>query len=96
MSVPEQATLARFQQRRRQRIRQVLLPGDNVLIGPERVSFVSAGAFAYQAFAGVALPVSAVPGLESTLEYRFFGTARMDTFANRVSPQSRQHERRYG
>ena len=33
------------------------------------------GAFAYQGIAGVAVPISAVPGLAITGEYRFFGMA---------------------
>jgi len=34
----------------------------------------STGAFAYQAIAGLAFPVRAVPGLSFTVEYRFLGT----------------------
>jgi OmpA-OmpF porin, OOP family len=62
------------------------LPGNNTFgPGPDRVSLGSAGAFAYQAMAGVALPISALPGLQATLEYRFFGTARVDAPVNRVT-----------
>ena len=53
--------------------------------GPDRVSFGSAGAFAYQAMAGVSVPITALPGLQATFEYRFFGTARVDTPVTRVS-----------
>ena len=56
----------------------VVAQGNNTVTGPTRVSFGSAGAFAYQAMAGVSLPMPAVPGLSATLEYRFFGTARSD------------------
>jgi opacity protein-like surface antigen len=62
------------------------LPDDNTFgPGPDLVSTGSAGAFAYQAMAGVSLPISALPGLEATLEYRFFGTARADVPVNRVT-----------
>jgi OmpA-OmpF porin, OOP family len=61
------------------------LPGNNTVNSADLVSFGSAGAFAYQAMAGVSLPLSVVPGLQATLEYRFFGTARMDVPVNRVS-----------
>ncbi len=40
---------------------------------PNVVSFGSAGSFAYQAIAGIAVPVQFLPGLQFTLEYRFFG-----------------------
>ena len=61
------------------------LPNNNTFTSPDLVSFGSAGAFAYQAMAGVSLPISALPGLQVTLEYRFFGTARADVPVNRVS-----------
>jgi outer membrane protein OmpA-like peptidoglycan-associated protein len=62
------------------------LPG-NVTVGPgpDIVSFGSAGAFAYQAIAGVSLPMQFLPGLDATLEYRFFGTARADVPVTRVT-----------
>lgn len=61
------------------------LPGNNTVNSPSLVSFGSAGAFAYQAIAGVSLPLHFLPGLQATLEYRFFGTARTDVPVNRVS-----------
>jgi hypothetical protein len=61
------------------------VPGNNTVVSPDLVSFGSAGAFAYQAFAGVSLPISGLPGLEATVEYRFLGTARADIPVNRVS-----------
>ena len=39
----------------------------------------SVGAFAYQAIAGVAWPIAAVPGLSLTAEYRFLGIDGGDT-----------------
>jgi opacity protein-like surface antigen len=51
------------------------LPNNNTIVGPETVSFGTAGAFAYQAVVGASLPVRAFPGLAFTLEYRFFGMA---------------------
>lgn len=53
--------------------------------GPDLVSLGTAGAFAYQAMAGMSLPISALPGLQATLEYRFFGTARADVPVSRVT-----------
>jgi OmpA-OmpF porin, OOP family len=53
--------------------------------GPDLVSLGTAGAFAYQAMAGMSLPISALPGLQATLEYRFFGTARADVPVTRVT-----------
>jgi OmpA-OmpF porin, OOP family len=62
------------------------LPDNNTFgPGPDRVSFGSAGAFAYQAMVGASLPISALPGLQATLEYRLFGTARADVPVNRVT-----------
>jgi outer membrane protein OmpA-like peptidoglycan-associated protein len=60
---------------------------DNNTFGPwpDLVSFGSAGAFAYQAFAGVSLPLQFLPGLDATLEYRFFGTARENVPVTRVT-----------
>jgi OmpA-OmpF porin, OOP family len=61
------------------------LPGHNFFMGPDLVTFGSASAFAYQAMAGFAWPLGFVPGVEATLEYRFFGTARADIPVHRVS-----------
>ena len=52
------------------------MPEDNTYMGPATISYGSGGAFAYQAIAGVSMPFLFRPGLEATLEYRFFGTAR--------------------
>jgi OmpA-OmpF porin, OOP family len=57
----------------------------NTVISPVNVRFGSADAFAYQGMAGFSMPVSAVPGLEATLEYRYFGTAQANVPVNRVS-----------
>jgi opacity protein-like surface antigen len=62
-----------------------LLPDNNTFMGPDVVSFGGAGAFAYQAIVGASLPIHVVPGLDATLEYRFFGTARADVPVTRVS-----------
>jgi hypothetical protein len=62
-----------------------LLPENNRFTAPDIVSLGSAGAFAYQAIAGVSMPLRIVPGLAATLEYRFFGTARADVPINRVA-----------
>ena len=62
-----------------------LLPENNTFTGPDLVSFGSAGAFAYQAIVGASLPIHVVPGLDATIEYRFFGTARADVPVTRVS-----------
>ena len=43
--------------------------------GAQRLATGTAGAFAYQAIVGVAFPISAVPGLAVTTEYRFMGLA---------------------
>jgi outer membrane protein OmpA-like peptidoglycan-associated protein len=51
-------------------------PHNNNYEGPTNISYGSAGAFAYQAMIGTSMPVGIVPGLNATLEYRFFGTAR--------------------
>ena len=51
--------------------------GFTVRSGNNRASVNVGGteaAFAYQAIAGIALPIQAVPGLALTAEYRFFGT----------------------
>jgi OOP family OmpA-OmpF porin len=65
-----------------------LFPGNNRFIAPDTVKFGSGDAFAYQAIAGVALPLASIPGLKATMEYRFFGTAREDVSVSRVSPGS--------
>jgi opacity protein-like surface antigen len=61
------------------------LPENNTYIGPDVVSFGGAGAFAYQAIVGASLPIHIVPGLDATIEYRFFGTSRADVPVTRVS-----------
>lgn len=54
------------------------LPFNNTFAGPAIVKYGTGSAFAYQALAGASLPLDWMPGLEATLEYRFFGTARAD------------------
>ncbi len=62
------------------------LSNDNIFgPAPDRVSFGTAGALAYQGMAGTALPLPGVPGLSATLEYRFFGMASPDVPINRVT-----------
>jgi hypothetical protein len=56
----------------------IRLPDNNTARGPSIESFGTAGGFAYQAIAGLSLPVRSVAGLQLTLEYRFFGLARTD------------------
>lgn len=51
---------------------------------PDDVSFGSAGAFAYQAMIGLAVPTG-TQGLALTVEYRYFGTAQADIPVTRVS-----------
>lgn len=62
------------------------LPGNNTF-GPaaETVSFGTAGAFAYQVIAGAAIPLNFVPGLDATLEYRFYGTTQANVPTTRVA-----------
>jgi OOP family OmpA-OmpF porin len=55
----------------------------NSFNGVTDVRFGSAGAFAYQAMAGASLPI--LPGLEATVEYRFFGMMRADVPVDRVA-----------
>lgn len=62
-----------------------IVEGNNSNTGPVAVSFGSAGAFAYQAMVGASLPLPTVLGLELTMEYRFFGTAKADVPVDRVS-----------
>ena len=61
------------------------LPQNNTYTGQDLVRFGTGHAFAYQAIAGVAYPISKVPGLKLTAEYRFFGTARADVPVSRVA-----------
>lgn len=61
------------------------LPENNLYIGPDLVNFGNAGAFAYQAIAGVSLPLHFLPGLSATLEYRFFGTAEANVPVTRTA-----------
>lgn len=58
---------------------------DNTVIGNHTVQFGTAGAFAYQARAGLSLPIRSVPGLTLTADYRFSGTARADVPVARVA-----------
>ena len=61
------------------------LPHHNTFSSPDLVSYGSGGALAYQAIIGASLPLSMLPGLDFTLEYRFFGTERTDIPVSRVS-----------
>lgn len=61
------------------------LPDDNTYTGPHTVQFGTAGALAYQARAGLSVPVRWAPGLALTAEYRFLGTARADVPVSRVA-----------
>jgi opacity protein-like surface antigen len=61
------------------------LPQGNSFTGPTLVDFGSGGAFAYQAIAGASMPLRVLPGLSLTLEYRFFGTARVDVPVGRTA-----------
>jgi OOP family OmpA-OmpF porin len=61
------------------------LPENNTFTGPGTISLGTAGAVAYQAIAGAALPIRQVPGLELTAEYRFFGTGRANAPVTRVA-----------
>jgi OOP family OmpA-OmpF porin len=60
------------------------VPINDTVTGPNTVSFGTAGAFAYQATIGTSMPLSFVPGLSATLEYRFFGKARADVPIDRT------------
>jgi opacity protein-like surface antigen len=63
-----------------------LLPGNNRFgPGPDVVNFASGGAFAYQAIVGTSVPLTITPGLDLTLEYRFFGMARADIPVTRTT-----------
>ena len=48
---------------------------DQLVSGSIKPASGAAGAFAYQAIIGAAIPVSAMPGLAATVEYRFMGLA---------------------
>jgi OOP family OmpA-OmpF porin len=61
------------------------LPENNTFSEPDLVSFGSGGAFAYQVIAGASLPLGMLPGLDLTVEYRYFGTAGADVPVSRVS-----------
>lgn len=61
------------------------LPSGNTYTGPTEVGFGTAGALAYQAIIGASVPLHVLPGLEATLEYRFFGMARADVPVDRVA-----------
>lgn len=52
-----------------------ILQVNNYIVRRSSVRFGAANVFAYQAIAGAAFPIAAVPGLAATLEYRYFGTA---------------------
>ncbi|MBE9605885.1 OmpA family protein [Acetobacteraceae bacterium H6797] len=59
----------------------------------------SDGAFAYQGIAGIAMPITSVPGLSFTAEYRYFATLEQSLKANRViagSVASRKVDVDYG
>jgi OOP family OmpA-OmpF porin len=64
---------------------QVILQ-DGTTVGPfpNIVSFGTGGAFAYQAFTGLSMPLQFIPGLDATVEYRFFGMARADVPVTRT------------
>jgi OOP family OmpA-OmpF porin len=64
------------------------LPYDSTFSGPAVVSFGSADALAYKAVAGAAAPLAFAPGLEATLEYAYFGTARADFAKSAVTTSS--------
>jgi OOP family OmpA-OmpF porin len=60
------------------------LPRHNTVNSADLVSFGSGGALAYQAIVGASVPLSMLPGLDLTLEYRYFGTDRTDIPVSRV------------
>jgi opacity protein-like surface antigen len=64
---------------------QFPVPGASVVSSPDAVRFGDAGAFAYQAIAGLSVPLPILHNLDATLEYRFFGTARADIPVTRVA-----------
>jgi OOP family OmpA-OmpF porin len=55
------------------------LPHGNTYTGLANVAYGNAGAFAYQGFAGASLAVPGIPGLTASLEYRYFGSASIET-----------------
>jgi OmpA-OmpF porin, OOP family len=59
---------------------EIAFPRDGIIvIGPNDIRQGDASAFAYQAIAGMSLPLQfMLPRLSATLEYRFFGTATED------------------
>jgi opacity protein-like surface antigen len=61
------------------------LPQDNTFTGPDVVRFGTGGAFAYQVIAGAAYPLSKLPGVKLTAEYRFFGATRADVPVSRIA-----------
>jgi opacity protein-like surface antigen len=50
-------------------------PGAHLSVGPINANILDTtkGSFAYQAIAGAAFPIAAVPGLDLTFEYRYLG-----------------------
>ena len=48
----------------------------------------TAGSFAYQGIAGLAVPITAIPGLALTLEYRYFATLSANLGGNITSTQN--------
>jgi outer membrane protein OmpA-like peptidoglycan-associated protein len=57
----------------------------NVRNGVTRTTNDDQGGFAFQGIVGAALPISAVPGLSVTAEYRFFAVTGLDDFSARSS-----------
>jgi opacity protein-like surface antigen len=53
--------------------------GGPVYSAPGTRTNTSGGTVAYQFIAGVSAPLSVLPGVEATLEYRYFGTGRVTT-----------------
>ncbi len=51
------------------------LPQNNRYEGPATLHLGSTGSFAYQAFAGLAMPLNFVPGLDLTIEDKLIGAA---------------------
>ena len=58
---------------------------NNTFTGPDLVRFGAAGAFAYQAIGGLAVPIREAPRLSLTVEYRFFGLGQAGIPVTRVS-----------
>jgi len=57
----------------------IRLPQNNIYRGAGELAYGNAGGFAFQGFAGGSLAIPGVPGLTATLEYRYFGSARINT-----------------